>query len=46
MGKPEILCGDLQGCFSRRIDSKNRIVYRIYENRCEILQVGTHYQEK
>lgn len=43
IGKPEVLLGDLQGCFSRRIDSKNRIVYRIDSNQCEILQVGSHY---
>ncbi len=45
IGKPEVLIGDLQGCFSRRIDSKNRIVYRIDKNICEILQIGTHYHK-
>ena len=28
-GKPEALSGNLAGFWSRRIDSKNRIVYRI-----------------
>lgn len=46
VGKPEALLGDLQGCFSRRIDSKNRIIYRINDNQCEILQVGSHYGDK
>ena len=29
IGKPEILKGDLHGFSSRRIDLKNRLVYRI-----------------
>ncbi len=28
-GKPEALKGDLSGWWSRRIDAKNRLVYRI-----------------
>lgn len=31
IGKPEALLGNLAGFWSRRIDSKNRIVYRIIE---------------
>lgn len=46
LGKPEALKGELSGCYSRRIDSKNRIVYRFDDNVCEILQVGTHYNDK
>ena len=46
IGKPEVLLGNLQGCYSLRIDSKNRIVYMIEENQCEILQVGSHYCDK
>jgi len=29
LGKPEKLAGDLSGFYSRRIDEKNRLVYRI-----------------
>ncbi len=29
IGKPELLTGNLAGFWSRRIDDKNRIVYRI-----------------
>ena len=29
IGKPEALTGNLAGFWSRRIDGKNRIVYRI-----------------
>lgn len=44
LGKPEPLKGDLQGYWSRRIDSTNRLVYRINQNRIEILQCRTHYE--
>ena len=42
IGKPEALTGSLKGYWSRRIDEKNRIVYRINENKIEILQCRTH----
>ena len=43
IGKPEKLTGDLQGYFSRRIDKKNRLVYKIFENSIEIYQCKEHY---
>ncbi len=46
IGKPEPLKGDLQGYWSRRIDETNRLVYRITEERIEILQCRTHYGSK
>ena len=46
LGKPEPLSGNLSGFWSRRIDSKNRIVYRIKNNQLEIAQCGSHYKEK
>lgn len=46
IGKSEVLKGDLKGFCSRRIDSKNRIVYRIIEDRIEIVQCGSHYKNK
>lgn len=46
IGKPEQLSGNLAGFWSRRIDSKNRIVYRILNNRIEIAQCGSHYRDK
>lgn len=45
-GKPEPLSGDLAGYWSVRIDSKNRIVFRIHEESLEILQCGSHYRDK
>lgn len=46
IGKPELLSGNLSGFWSRRIDSKNRIVYRIKDNKIEIAQCGSHYKDK
>lgn len=45
-GKPEPLEGDLQGYWSRRIDDKNRIVYRVKDKQLQIIQCGTHYRDK
>lgn len=46
LAKPERLKGDLSGYYSRRIDAKNRIVYRFDDSMCEIIQVGGHYDDK
>ena len=46
IGKPEPLKENLSGWWSRRIDDSNRIVYRIYEGRIEIIQCGSHYRDK
>ena len=46
IGKPELLTGDLSGFWSRRIDDKNRIVYRIKDNKIEIAQCGSYYKDK
>lgn len=46
IGKPEPLKGDMQGYWSRRIDDTNRLVYRINQNRIEILQCRSHYANK
>lgn len=43
-GKPEPLSGNLSGWWSVRIDSCNRIVFRISGDDIEILQCGTHYR--
>ncbi|MDR1943214.1 MAG: Txe/YoeB family addiction module toxin [Synergistaceae bacterium] len=44
IGKPEALKGEMQGYWSRRIDETNRLVYRIFEGRIEILQCRSHYR--
>lgn len=46
IGKPEPLQYDLSGLWSRRIDDGNRLIYRIVEERIEILQCRGHYSDK
>jgi len=46
IGKPEALKGDLSGFWSRRIDGEHRIVYRITEDRCQIIQCRGHYGDE
>lgn len=43
IGKPEALKGNLQGFYSRRIDSEHRLVYRVTNQYVEILQCRYHY---
>ena len=46
LGKPEALTGDLSGWWSRRIDDKNRIVYREKDGCVVIASVKSHYGDK
>lgn len=43
MGKPEPLKGEFTGFWSRRIDEKNRLVYRIGQGVLEIAGCRGHY---
>ena len=43
IGKPEPLKHDLQGCWSRRIDEANRLVYRVEGELISIIQCKSHY---
>ena len=43
IGKPEPLCENLSGCWSRRIDDTNRLVYRIKDDSLYILACRGHY---
>ena len=43
MGKPEPLTGNLSGYWSRRINDKNRLIYRIDEENIYILSCRYHY---
>jgi toxin YoeB len=46
IGKPEPLRNDLSGWWSRRIDEKNRLVYRLISDEAvEILQCKGHYDD-
>ena len=44
IGKTEPLKYELQGFWSRRIDDEHRLVYRIEDNKIEILSCRLHYQ--
>ena len=43
IGKPEPLKGTLSEFWSRRIDEKNRLVYRVINNVLEIVICREHY---
>lgn len=43
IGKPEPLRENLSGCWSRRIDETNRLVYRIEDSSLYILACRGHY---
>ena len=46
IGKPEPLKGDLSGYWSRRIDDKNRLVYRMLDGEiCKVIQCKGHYDD-
>jgi len=45
VGKPEPLKHDLSGYWSVQIDEKNRLVFRISDNKLEITQCGSHYRD-
>ncbi|HOS17482.1 MAG TPA: Txe/YoeB family addiction module toxin [Bacteroidales bacterium] len=48
IGHPKPLCDDYAGCWSRKIDGKNRIVYRVDETKgvIYIYSVLGHYQRR
>ena len=43
IGKPEPLKGNWAGCWSRRIDSEHRLLYKLEGNRLHIIQCRYHY---
>ena len=43
-GKPEALKHKLSGCWSRRIDKSNRLIYQITETEIIILSCEGHYK--
>lgn len=46
IGKLEPLKNDYSGYWSRRIDDKNRFVYKIDDNSIKIAQCKIHYGDK
>jgi toxin YoeB len=46
VGKPEALSGNLSGFWSRRINDKDRLIYKIDSGNIYILACKYHYSEK
>ncbi len=46
IGKPELLKGNYSGLWSRRIDDKNRLIYKIENDLIIIFACKTHYSDK
>ncbi|MEI6603346.1 MAG: Txe/YoeB family addiction module toxin [Clostridia bacterium] len=45
IGKPEALSGDLAGFWSRRINDKDRLIYKIDDKNVSIIACRYHYEE-
>ena len=46
IGKPEPLSGDLAGFWSRRINDRDRLIYRIQGDDIDILACRYHYGDR
>ena len=46
IGKPEPLAGELSGFWSRRINDKDRLIYKIDEHNIYILSCRYHYNDR
>ena len=46
MGKPEQLCHNLTGFWSRRISQKDRLVYKFDDQSIYIFAIGGHYDDQ
>lgn len=44
IGKPEPLQHELSGYWSRRIDDKNRLVYKVSDSQITIVACANHYK--
>lgn len=45
IGKPEALKFDFKGCWSRRIDDANRLVYTVSDEDITVLMCRFHYDD-
>ena len=45
-GQPEPLKHELSGYYSRRIDSANRLAYKVDGDTLKIVQCGSHYHQE
>jgi toxin YoeB len=46
LGKPEALKYELTGLWSREIDKKNRLVYKIVKDEIHVVSLRGHYLDK
>ena len=46
IGKPEPLSGNLAGFWSRRINDKDRLIYKIEGNNVYVLACRYHYEDR
>ena len=46
LGKTDALRYDLSGCWSKRIDNKNRLIFKVKNGEIEIMQCKEHYTDK
>ena len=46
LGKPELLKGELNGYYSRRITEKHRLIYKVEKNILYIVSCYGHYDDK
>ena len=46
IGKPELLRNNLSGFWSRRINDKDRLIYKIEQDNIYILSCRYHYSDK
>lgn len=46
LGKPEPLTGNLSGFYSRKIDEKNRLVYKVENNMVVVVSCRYHYSDR
>lgn len=44
IGKPELLRGNWQGCWSRRLTEEHRILYRVRKTTVEFISARFHYE--
>lgn len=45
IGKPEALTGDFAGYYSRRIDDKNRLIYKVEGNQIFVISCRLHHSD-
>lgn len=46
IGKLEPLKGNLSGCWSRRINDKHRLIYKVQDNKVMLISCYGHYDDR